>query len=98
MFAREGRTVVVLLRLIQRVSLLQLQIMIKFQLFDTLDAEEIPRSGAKGGTTGIYLFKFSTGAMKDDWRADSYRWRQGGSFMGTKNKKYGDFGMLERVH
>lgn len=45
--------------------------------FDTLVANDFPADRPKGGTT--YLFKWSREDKKNDWRADGYRWRQGGS-------------------
>ena len=46
-------------------------------LFSSLTPETAPPVLPKGDTT--YLYRWNDEAHKDDWRADGYRWRQGGS-------------------
>ena len=46
-------------------------------LFDSLVASVTPVNLPALGTT--YLFKWDDDTHADDWRADGYRWRQGGS-------------------
>ena len=52
-------------------------------LFDSLPAVFVPLHRPSGGTT--YMFVWTSDSTKDDWRADGYRWRQGGS----KSVKFG---------
>ena len=67
----------------------------KYSFFDTLTPVTVPLQCPKAGTT--YLFKWSDESQKEDWRADSYRWRQNGSFRCSKNAKCVD-GQLMRCY
>jgi len=49
-----------------------------FDSFDELQAQTTPLHRPAGGMK--YLFSWTENKQKDDWRADGYRWRQGGSF------------------
>ncbi|XP_059139464.1 uncharacterized protein LOC131927710 isoform X2 [Physella acuta] len=57
------------------------------ELFSTLPIEFLPRNRPPGGTN--YLFAWNDDSNKDEWRADGYRWRQGGSnHLDNMTKKY----------
>ncbi|XP_059174682.1 probable ATP-dependent RNA helicase DDX52 [Physella acuta] len=47
------------------------------ELFKNLPVEFVVKNRPPGDT--VYLFSWDNEINKDDWRADGYRWRQGGS-------------------
>jgi len=49
-----------------------------FRLFDTASQSTVPLVRQPGGT--VYIYTWTDEDKADDWRADGYRWRQGGSW------------------